>query len=135
MKHQGKKRGAPTDQERRHAYNLIVSGITDETRPKEDLLPEIASLLARHNADIAALCQELADQITRVWAWQGVARKYRDARRAGETPAAHAAYDELAELEAGDCLNPVDCGANGLPNSLCRACGDAYRADMEEKQQ
>jgi len=31
-----------------------------------------------------------------------------------------------------DCLNPDDCGSNGLPSSLCKNCGEAFRRDMEK---
>ena len=34
-------------------------------------------------------------------------------------------HDHLTE-----CINPDDCGSNGLPSSLCKTCGAAYRADM-----
>jgi hypothetical protein len=40
---------------------------------------------------------------------------------------------ENKEETSTECLNPDDCGSNGLPSSLCKNCGEAFRRDMEDR--
>jgi hypothetical protein len=40
---------------------------------------------------------------------------------------------KLYATEQDYCLNPLDCGSDGTPKTLCITCGEAFRKDMQDK--